>query len=841
VNRKRTYPLALAAVLALAPPALADGRGDRGGGARPPHLAALVADIHAAQLSRADRKAIGALVPAVQRNAARRPCRAIKALDAMGVLIGLLKLDPTLSAQISVDALAVRTELLASRRASACGGGLKQPSGAPGSKLGASTPGGLDLTVTLPRATFVPHVVNGTPYVELLMDGMGQAGPVGSPSLPALTQQFAAPPGTTPVVDVLGSTGYDVGGVTLWPRQDQPSDATTGNDPFGDRPFTIDEKAYSLREPFPAAPAATRSLGTLRDLQIGAIEADGAQYMPATRMLHVVTSLRLRVRFVSDGNAPATTFGPASIASGWERSAQSLYASTLVNWATVKANLGPAIRYLYCGEELLVITSAELAPAAETFATARRAGGFATNIVQVGTGVNQIGTTAGQIQAYIRSRLTSNCLQHPSYVAIIGDVNQVPTNLVTSPWVGTDWDGMIATDVPYALSDDSDLLPDLAVGRIPARTLDEANATVAKIVHYETSPPIGASFYSHATVTSFFQGADSTDDRGFTKTSETVATALEADGRSVDRLYTSEAANPLSYYDGTPLPASLRKPAFGWNATTTDLVNDWNAGRFIVFHRDHGAPTFWGNPDFSPANIPSLTNGANLPVVFAVNCASGMFDASGQSLDEQLLLAPSGGAVGVVGDSRDSPSFTNNHIALGMFDAIFPNVLPAYGSASPITRMGDVLVSGKRYMATQNGLDGQDDPTTRADLYLYQWFGDPTMDIRLAAPVLRFWALGVVRSDLASLVLQFSAAAQPAAAAAFNRDGRGRHHHGRTSALAGAWATVFQDGQAVGRAQVDGNGQVTIGLDGTIDRQKPAEVVLDDPSGVPQTIEIPAA
>ncbi len=840
MNRKRTYPLALAAVLALASPALADGRNDRSGGARLPHLAALVADINAAQLSRADRKAIGELVPAVQRYAASRPCRAIKALDSMGILIGLLKIDPTISAQISVDALAVRTELLASRRAGACGGGLKQPGGAPGSKVGASTAGGLDLTVTLPPATLVPHVVNGTPYVEVLMAGMGQAGPVGSPSLPAVTQQFATPPGTTPVVDVLGSTGYDVAGVTLWPRQDQPSDATTGNDPFGDRPFTIDEKAYSLREPFPAAVTATRSLGTLRDLQIGAIETDGAQYTAATRVLHVVTSLHLRVRFVSDSNEPPTTFGPASIASGWERSAQSLYASTIVNWATVKANLDPSIHYLFCGEELLVITSAELSPAAETFATARRAAGFATNVVEVGAGLHRIGTTAAEIQTYIRSRLTSSCLQHPSYVAIIGDVNQVATNLVPSPWSGTDWDGMIATDVPYALSDNADLLPDLAVGRIPARTLEEANATVAKIVHYETSPPIDASFYSHATVTSFFQGVDSTDDRGFTRTSETVATALEADGRSVDRLYTSQAANPLRYYDGTPLPASLLKPAFGWNSTTTDLVNDWNAGRFLVFHRDHGAPTFWGNPDFSSANIPSLTNGANLPVVFAVNCASGMFDAAGQSLDEQLLLAPSGGAVGVVGDSRDSPSFTNNHIALGMFDAIFPNVLPSYGSPSRITRMGDVLVAGKRYMATQNGLDGQDDPTTRADLYLYQWFGDPTMSIRLTAPASRTWAFRLVRSDIASLVLQFSIAT-PAAAARFDRDGRRGHHHRPTSALAGAWATVFQDGQAVGRASVDANGQVTIGLDGAIDRQKPAQVVLDDPSGVPQTIEIPTA
>jgi hypothetical protein len=453
-------------------------------------------------------------------------------------------------------------------------------------------------------------------------------------------------------------------------------------------------------------------------------------------------------------------------------------------------------------------------------------------VVEVGSGIGQIGTTAADIQSFIRGELSSDCWIHPSYVAIVGDVGQVPTNLVPSPW-GTGFDGMIASDLPYVLADDSDLLPDLAIGRIPANTLDEANAAVAKIVTYEQNPPINFGFYRHATFTSYFQGAGPQDERGFVKTSQTIANALEAGGRTVDRVFTVDngSVNPTTYYDGTAIPASLRRPTFPWNGTTTDVVNDWNAGRFIVFHRDHGAPTFWGSPDFTPANIPSLTNGNLLPVVFAINCASGKFDDPGQSLDEQLLMTPSGGAVGVVGDSRNSPSFTNNHIALGMFDAIFPNVLPSYGSASSITRMGDVLVAGKWYMNTQNGLDFQDDGSTRAEEYLYHYFGDPTMPIRLASPleyVLRATNISVIGSTLRM---------QLAPGPVNGLRASSRRH---VPNLRSAWVTVFQNGQPVGRAQVRSRQRVKLKIEGTFDAKAPFQVSLDDPNSVPKSLTLPA-
>jgi hypothetical protein len=133
----------------------------------------------------------------------------------------------------------------------------------------------------------------------------------------------------------------------------------------------------------------------------------------------------------------------------------------------------------------------------------------------------------------------------------------------------------------------------------------------------------------------------------------------------------------------------------------------------------------------------------------------------------------------VIGDSRNSPSNTNSHLAAGLIDAIFPATLGAYGSATPILRMGDVLVAGKQYMNTQNGLDGQDNSTTQAEEYLYHWFGDPTMPIWRSQPSIRF--TGVLSASVFANAVLLSVS-----------DGSAE----------GAVATLYANDQAVGRALV---------------------------------------
>ena len=713
-------------------------------------------------------------------------CTAINVLAALrndiAAKSGKKEFSPLVAGQLDTDVLNVISDLLGAPTAARCGGATVAPTSAPGPlvTLVSSDTGGLRLHISLPQAHFVVRTGGGRVFTDMAMDGVGLHNQTGAPDVPTFNSLFAVPVGAGVSLQMLGASSYLLDRFDLWPEQQQPVDG----DPFGDKPFTIDAKLYATNAFFPASPTRAGRLGHLRDLTVGGAEADGGQYNPVLRSLRVLTALDIRVNFTGENTH---VFGDSSLTSLWNLPFQALYQKSFVNYATVLANLGSIVHFLFCGEQVLVITTPTLRPAADTLAAARSADGLDSRVVEVGSGAGQIGTTNTQIQAFIRGEVNANCAKRPSYVILLGDTANVPTfHVPTAESVG--FDGTIASDLPYALANDTDVFADVAIGRIPAGDLATANRVVAKIVAYEDSPPVNFDFYRHATFTSYFQGAGPTDVRGFTKTSETIRDALVASGYTVDRVYTddSSAVNPLSYYDGTAIPAALHKPGFGWDGTTSDVVSDWNGGRFIVFHRDHGFPGGWANPDFTTTNIPSLTNGSLLPVVFSINCASGKFDDLTPNFAEQVLQRDGGGAVGVIGDSRNSPSFTNNHMVLGLFDAIFPNVLPTYGSPAPIRRMGDVLNAGKVFMDTQNGLDFQSAVDTQAERYLYHWFGDPTMQIWTSQP--RRFLVDLARISFVNGQLSITLA-QP------NADG--------------ANLTLVQNGVAIGRALLI-NGEATI-------------------------------
>ncbi len=195
---------------------------------------------------------------------------------------------------------------------------------------------------------------------------------------------------------------------------------------------------------------------------------------------------------------------------------------------------------------------------------------------------------------------------------------------------------------------------------------------------------------------------------------------MVARGKAVERIYTRTGSDtPRRYYNGTALPADLAPASgFAWDGDTDNIINAFNAGRFLILHRDHGWEEGWAHPEFVSSNVNNdLTNGSLLPVVFSVNCASGLFDNETAAGDysttnggvyfaEHLLRKENGGAVGMLGDTRNSPTWANSALTRGFFDAVWPNTLPAYSGATSRRRLGDILNHGKVYLMTQQGVAG---------------------------------------------------------------------------------------------------------------------------------------
>lgn len=632
-------------------------------------------------------------------------------------------------AGLGTSSMTASRRLLADTRTKRCGGGVT-PSDLTSTKTSVlrSDENGMRVRVRLPQLRFVPQTGGGQAWTKLVLPNTDAPGAPGTPAIPVASSLVGVPAGATLGVKAARTTSITIDGVDVYPIQpdsvDQapPPVVTLPPDflqaPFAAQPFEVDPTAYRKRGLTPAASARGALLGHVRDLEIGALQVPAAQYDPTTDTLKVVTSVDVDVTF--DGGTK--TFSD-QVGSPWE-TPQNRVLAALLNADFIKKVTRRSIVVQPCGEEMLVITNPATRAAADTFADARRAAGLRASVRETGAGAGQVGSSAGEIQAFVRSRLRAPSCIHPSYVTIVGDDDLVPTFSAING---------IPSDLQYSMRDDGDELPDVAVGRIVAGDLAQADAAVAKIIAYETTPPAGA-MLTRALLAARFQDTDETgevndgrEDRTFIQFSETVRTGLIGRGVAVDRIYQDgPATNPQKANDGTDLPVSLRRPRFAWDGDAAGVSAAWNAGRFMVVHRGHGWSDGWGERLFTTADAGALTNGANLPVVFGIDCASAAYDLDDTSFAQEALVNSGGGAVGVFGDTRNSPSWHNSQIALGFIDGLLPSVLPGEG---PVTkqRTGDALINGKLRLA---GLaPPAADASTRNELYLWHYFGDPSMQM----------------------------------------------------------------------------------------------------------------
>jgi hypothetical protein len=683
-----------------------------------------------AAASPAKRRALKRFAVHARSSARRRPCASVKDLNNFRRIVASVRVRSKgvsrkrrraaqrLSA-LGPASLNASRLLLASKRTKRCGGGIKPPKGDnPKVRVLKSDARRLRVRVQLPAVQFVPREADGKAWTQLVLPNSDSPGTPGTPGIPVVSDVLAVPDGAKLKVSVNDVDKILVDGVDLFPAQPDPVDQEYPapnflKPPFTDKPFQVNEKAYARNRLVPAKPADADSLGTVRDLNIGGLQIPTAQYNPQKKKLVLLKSVDVTIGFAGGPH----TFSD-ELTNPWEQFQRRIAGSLLNRRLLDRFDVREILRR--CGEEMLVITNPATLSAANTFAAARNAAGIRTHVFQTGAvGAGFIGTTPTEIQSFIRSRLTQFLCIHPSYVTIMGDDDLVAT------FTGING---IPSDLQYSMKTDADELPDIAVGRIIGNDQTAVGNAVNKIISYENSPPTGE-WRRRATIAAQFQDDDNNgqENRTFITFAETLRTGLVNAGNTVDRVYGEHPGNnPLKFNDGTDLPAELKKPTFAWAGTGADVTAAWNEGRFLMVHRDHGFSDGWGTPGFGTGNVQALTNGNLLPVMMSINCSSAAYDYDETSFVGEALVKPNGGVVGSFGDTRDSPTWHNTQIGLGFADALLPGVLPAEGPATR-QRVGDALIHGKMRLAGM--APPASDGSTRNELYLWHYFGDPTMQM----------------------------------------------------------------------------------------------------------------
>lgn len=287
------------------------------------------------------------------------------------------------------------------------------------------------------------------------------------------------------------------------------------------------------------------------------------------------------------------------------------------------------------------------------------------------------------------------------------------------------WLGETACDTCYVRLDGSDpladALPDMAIGRLPAKNQTELAHLVAKLLRYETAPSGGAWRRRAVFLADNFHKSDgSTDAAGnFALLADAQAALLPADV-SVERLYYDPTA-PL-----VPLPWQEPVAARAYQRT----LELFDTGAGLLTFIGHGYYWNWATTEVS-ADPPHLLglydpdrmrNARRLPVVLAMTCLTSAFHIpaySGTTIDERLLLHPSGGAVAVWGSTGLGVVYGHDRLQQGFHQALWH----AAPTAAPL---GMLTQAGYGTLFTE-GVCCQE------SLFSFVLLGDPLTQVRIDA------------------------------------------------------------------------------------------------------------
>jgi len=211
----------------------------------------------------------------------------------------------------------------------------------------------------------------------------------------------------------------------------------------------------------------------------------------------------------------------------------------------------------------------------------------------------------------------------PRYVLLVGDGSVDPRNFLGLGHFDFVPAKLIDTAYLETASDDwfvdfnNDGLPEMAIGRLPVRTVEELDVLVSKILGYEQAAPVQEAVLVADINDTFNYETASEELRGLLPSSIVVRKIFRGD--------------------------------FGTDGEARNaLISSINQGPLLVNYLGHGSVEVWNGGILNSGDAVTLINGWRLPFFITMTCFNGMFhDVYTESLSEALLKAEQGGAVAV--------------------------------------------------------------------------------------------------------------------------------------------------------------------------------------------------
>jgi hypothetical protein len=277
--------------------------------------------------------------------------------------------------------------------------------------------------------------------------------------------------------------------------------------------------------------------------------------------------------------------------------------------------------------DLVILSHSDFLESLVPLKTHRESQGFSVALIDVEDIYDEFSYGAKTPQAIkdFLTRASTLWQTPPRFVLLVGDASFDPRNYLGLgiqdflPTKLLDTAYMETASDDWFVDFDEDGLPDMAIGRLPVQTAEEAAAVVAKLIAYDQAP-------SGDWATEALMVADLGDTFDF-----------EGGAQEVDALL-PESMTVWSVYRGQAGDAAARAA----------IIGSINEGKLIVNYMGHGAATLWRGDVLTASDADSLTNGSALPFVVGMTCLNGYFHTPYyESLAEALLKAQNGGAAAI--------------------------------------------------------------------------------------------------------------------------------------------------------------------------------------------------